>query len=269
MKAVTAEYIREIKDRYKPAMLYAIDRNPRYNRMLVLSIPGVPISDSRPRFVFKTKTFFNPHKEQLMKIFQALYESDALLRSMYIYTPVKIQMTYYMPIPKSITGEMRELAEKSLLEPCTVKDNDNIEKVHWDVLQEFIMFDDKLIISNHTEKKFGTDPRIDISIYYNTEFQYSYHRDVLMRSKKFKEHLLFNFCMRKIETKEQMETHIKFILSIRDEIKLKRDEMGESLSKMTNEQLKWLLEIYKLKVGGTKGERVARIQTELNKLIKK
>lgn len=49
----------------------------------------------------------------------------------------------------------------------TVKDNDNAEKVHWDILHDYqfkVILDDNLIWKNITEKRISNNERVEIFV---------------------------------------------------------------------------------------------------------
>lgn len=163
-----------------------------YKKVLKIIIPGKVISDSRPRHS-KFGHFFNPNKAELMRRFAVCYKLDTSLIKTFIVGLIKITMKVYItPTSKAVKIFSHEqiLAEKL---PCVgSQDNDNIEKVHYDVLQDNkfnIIFDDAWIVKNVTEKFYSYNPRIEVSIHYDHVLDNSYMR-LLDNSKRYLKSLL-------------------------------------------------------------------------------
>lgn len=142
---------------------------PYYDECLKLVMHGEPISDSRPRHLKDRDGTYNPHKAYLMRVFGKLYEQDTLLQKTMIQTPFAIDIRNYVTPTKRI----QKLIGPDIIEEQHVsikqKDNDNIEKVHWDVLQDIkykILLDDKLVTHNRSSQFYSVDPRIEIDIHY-------------------------------------------------------------------------------------------------------
>lgn len=139
----------------------------KFSRKLTITIPGHPITDSRPRFKAGDEGFshaYNPHKANLMKIFQEIYKDNDTLNGITILSPSIIDIKYYLKIPNDIKKLLKpkelDLLSKGDLFSISKKDNDNIEKVHFDVSQDFkyqILLRDETIVDNNTSKFFVDD----------------------------------------------------------------------------------------------------------------
>lgn len=156
-----------------------VEKGIKFNTQMKITIPGTPISDSRPRHTFNIETggshVYNPHKENLMKIFKEIYNESEELKSIIILSPIIIHIKYYIKISKDIIKtlnkkELKDL-EKERLYCVFRKDNDNIEKVHFDVLQDLkyqVIHRDEFIVKNTTEKIYTIDnERVELTIDFN------------------------------------------------------------------------------------------------------
>lgn len=185
-----------IKSLLKPSQLLKSD-NSNYEKMLLITIPKFVISDSRPK-AGKGDSFYNINKIMLMEIFKIIYDNDDLLKNLTLFGKYFIVLKAFIrPSAKveKVFGE--ELIASEVIECVAIKDNDNIEKVHWDVLQDekyHIILDDSFVSCNMTLKYWSYTPRVEIIIYHDpVEYKEEYLQ--LMRSmEKYKKFL----CTKKV-----------------------------------------------------------------------
>lgn len=166
-----------IKSLLKPSQLLKSD-NSKYEKMLLITIPKFVISDSRPK-AGKGDSFYNINKIMLMEIFKIIYDNDDLLKNLTLFGKYFIVLKAFIrPSIKveKVFGE--ELIASEEIECVAIKDNDNIEKVHWDVLQDekyHILLDDSFVSCNMTLKYWSYNPRVEIIIYHDpTEYKEEY-----------------------------------------------------------------------------------------------
>lgn len=166
-----------------------------YNKQLKIIIPGVPIADSRPRFAVQGDSVhaYNVHKANLVKVFKRIYD-NSILEKVCILSPLFIDMIFYVPVPKKHKKNFNKSQTKSLMNesyPATSRpDNDNYEKVHYDLLQDAayqIILRDECITENRTRKFFVSDKkyaRAEINIYYTDQLD-SWYKDALYDSRDY------------------------------------------------------------------------------------
>ena len=157
-----------------------------YDKCLKLVMHGEPISDSRPRFLKDREGTYNPHKAFLMRVFKKLYEQDELLRKTCICTPLAIAIRNYVTPTKALQKAIGIDIINENYVSIKQKDNDNIEKVHWDVLQDSaykVILDDRLLTHNSSSQFYSTDPRIEIDIHFPSD-------DMLRKNNKYFKPLL-------------------------------------------------------------------------------
>lgn len=119
-------------------------------------IPGNPVPAARPR-VTSARTY-NPHSKYMHQI-------SYLIKAQWPYppitTPVVLNITFFMPIPKS---KYKKLIDK-LPQPHTVKpDIDNLAKLPIDAMRGIIFKDDALIYKLTASKVYSDNPRTEILI---------------------------------------------------------------------------------------------------------
>lgn len=154
---------------------------PKYDKALVMVMYGEPVADSRPRFKKDGDGTYNPHKAYLMRVFNKLYQEDDMLLKTVIDTPCGVILRNYVTpekkMQKAIGVDIVDETHISIKQ----KDNDNIEKVHWDVLQDkqfSVLLDDKLVTHNSTCQFYSLEPRIEIEIQFPS-------KEMLEKEKKY------------------------------------------------------------------------------------
>lgn len=175
----TRRSIFQPKISHTPIALNTPEYKP-YSHKLHILIPGLPIADSRPRHNTSTGAVYNGHKTLLMKIFDMIYK-DSILEDICILGPLRIELNVYKPLPKKykklISKKDMTSLEKEQLKDTFKQDNDNFEKIHWDVLQDvkfMIILQDEMITTNLTQKFSVIDEkysRVEINIFYNQKLE--------------------------------------------------------------------------------------------------
>ena len=152
--------------------------NLKFNRRLTIVIPGSPIVDERTRFTMAGDGFFgyNPAKNNLKKIFEHIYDDSEMLNRLVILSPMTIDLKVYKVLQKNhakiLTKKDIELVKKEKFLSFSKPDNDNIEKVHFVVIQDDaynVILRDENIVSNTTTKYHvynKEDERVEITILY-------------------------------------------------------------------------------------------------------
>ena len=174
--AKAKERVNYTKERYTPSYIEKVPQKerlfPYFDERLVITVHGEPIADSRPRFLKERDGTYNPHKAFLMRVFKSVYEQDELLKRTLIERPLGMQIKSFVSPEKKISKAIGVdiTNEKSL--SIKQKDNDNIEKVHWDVMQDekyAVILDDRLVAFNTTIQMYSVEPRIVLEIHYPSD----------------------------------------------------------------------------------------------------
>ena len=190
-------------------------KNCIFNKICKVIIPGLPIADSRPRHRQSPDGdiwVYNPHKANLMKVFNEIYSTSDTLKGLCILGPMYVQINMYKPIPKVYLPILSKYEKGLLKKECfmcfSTPDVDNIEKINYDVFQDdkySIILRDEMVVSNNTNKIFverPEDARVEINIYYNDNIP-KWAKELTERTK---EYLKFTLSMK-----------YKFINNIPDE----------------------------------------------------
>lgn len=98
---------------------------------------------------------------EVQRAFREKYKSDVRFPS---NMPLVISLRVYLPIPTSKTKTFKEQAEKGLIRPTTKPDTDNCGKIIKDALNGFAYYDDRQIVSEHIEKWYSSEPRVEVQI---------------------------------------------------------------------------------------------------------
>lgn len=210
----------------------------KYNRRLMITIPGSPVVDGRPRENRKLEVFYNEKKALLKTLFREIYKRDDVLQTTCVITPHKCTLKlFYLPNKDELKYLTNDELNQEDIDSISAKDNDNVEKVHWDVLQdgEFsITLNDSNTSRNETMKVYSFMPRTEIIIDYNSEFTHPLYEYKIKKSINYK--LLV---ISKKYTKDKMKMDdiqtVKFII--------KQLEDG-GITTVDNKKLKYVLIYY-------------------------
>lgn len=120
-----------------------------------------PKPKQRPRFTSNGHTY--TPKETLE--YERLIATAWHLQHKTIMTGyLKMDLKFFMPIPKSWSKKKREQAIKGEIRPDTTPDLDNLVKAVSDALNERAFWDDRQIVDSHNEEWYAEIPRIEITI---------------------------------------------------------------------------------------------------------
>ncbi len=97
-----------------------------------------------------------------------------------ILTPTKFHIEVFSKTPQAMNRVEKLLAELKLIDDISRPDFDNYEKRYADMVQETLIYDDKLIVESSCKKKYSIKPRIEISILYQDEFDCKFNEKKMM-----------------------------------------------------------------------------------------
>ena len=124
-----------------------------------LILEGIPIVWKAP-YVGSRGAFSPKYNEK--KIIQSI------LRSMYkgqiIKEPIRCDVFFYMPVPKSISKRKRIMMLQDEIRPTAGGDLVNLRKWIEDCLQEIVIENDRQIVEGETGKWYGEIPKTVIQI---------------------------------------------------------------------------------------------------------
>jgi len=165
---LTETQVKNINEKYasyaNPASLFFIP--------FVLNIDPHPYKPIRINP--KLWRIYVPDKEKTVKMLRAMIteqlgSSPFLDGSFPRYEEVILHFNYYIKTPQFFSREKRYLCEAKILRPAYRRfDNDNMEKIVFDTVKEFLIYDDSQVVTNVTSKYYSVNPRIEVLICYNT-----------------------------------------------------------------------------------------------------
>lgn len=130
--------------------------------MIIFEIQGIPIPWQRPGRNNKTGIIYDAQKKQKEQIRWYLM---AKYHEMPIKSPVSVNMTFYMPMPKSSSRPRKRDMLNGVLHHMSKPDVDNLVKFYLDVMTGVIYDDDRQIHKITAQKCYATDPYTMIEIY--------------------------------------------------------------------------------------------------------
>lgn len=123
-----------------------------------ITIPGVPICQGRPRVKRNGFTYDPKAKEKVTakKILLTQWHEKPLT------DPLSLDISFEMPIPKSISKKKRNemIGSPHIFRP----DCDNLVKFALDVMNDIVYQDDSCVFDLHITKKYSEDPKTVIKI---------------------------------------------------------------------------------------------------------
>lgn len=249
MKAISKCEIDLLVARYEGATIHQIE-HPLYNRKIAIKILGRTDIDSRPRFV--AGRAINVKKIQVNKYFRRMVAKDPVLMSVFITTPMLLEVTSKLAIPKSgVNKEEKLLMKQGIIEPMNTSDVDNLAKLWMDCLEEsYVYLNDKAICSLSSNKVFADEDEVGvyINLYYNTEYKYEYHKALISRSKVFRQYLTDDFWNHKHVNMFTLRTYIDLFRFHFPRFKTKDlnlKHMREMVSRLTDTNKSKLMQYYK------------------------
>lgn len=128
--------------------------------MRVYVIPGNPISLKRPRYSSATKRMYNSQRNEMLVMsigLQSQHDDDPLFEG-----PLHMDVTFYMPIPASMSKKTQDRLNRS--HNTSRPDLDNLIKLVADISNGILYKDDALIASISAKKVYDINPRTEFSI---------------------------------------------------------------------------------------------------------
>jgi Holliday junction resolvase RusA-like endonuclease len=128
----------------------------------------IPVPKERPRVVKNPKTGqvfgYTPERTAAMGRSVKAVIARIMGSAKPISGPIRIDMTFVMPLPASWPKWKKEAALEGLIVPTGRPDMDNLEKALLDALNETLIVDDSFVINRHAWKIYGEMPAIRMSV---------------------------------------------------------------------------------------------------------
>ena len=133
--------------------------------MIRIVVDGPPVGKGRPRFVRATGHAFTPAKTANYEAILAARGMEAMVGPGWckpLEGPLALQVTAYMPIPRSWSQKKQSAALRGELRPGK-PDLDNILKT-LDALNGIVWRDDAQIATANVSKRYDRRPRLEIAV---------------------------------------------------------------------------------------------------------
>jgi len=136
--------------------------------MITLDLFGIPIACSRPRCNFATRSVYE-EPEQAKKKEGARWQLKSQYREKPIEAPVYLDITFYLPIPKSASKPKQTQMLNGVIHHINKPDIDNLQKFVLDCLNGIVIEDDRRVVEIRARKIYSTKPGTLIRIYSSGE----------------------------------------------------------------------------------------------------
>lgn len=219
MAKISKERIEETARRYDEAVIVDTG-DPIWDKELQLVIHGSPVIDGRVRFNTQTFAIYNPMKNEMVKLFKPIYNSDEVLQGVIIDKLMIVNVKlFFMPTADMAKNMDMNQITSELYPSIVMKDNDNAEKVHFDILHDAkfrVILDDNLIWSNTTEKYISMNERVELKVRFcssNSNVHTMYDK-VIQKNTKYifmKMHQKFIRLHDILDTSDVMKFHVYLI----------------------------------------------------------
>lgn len=134
--------------------------------MIKFEVLGECKAKGRPRFKNVGK-FVQPYTDEKTVNYENLVKLSFMqsgCKKIIGDVPLKIELKFYMSIPKSMSKKQRLLIKEEKLRPLKKIDLDNGIKIILDALNKVAYDDDKQVVSLNAEKYYSEEPRVEVKI---------------------------------------------------------------------------------------------------------
>lgn len=132
--------------------------------MISLDLFGIPIPCARPRVNFASRRVYeSPEQERLKE--GTRWQLKSQYRETPLGCPVSMDITFYMPIPKTTSKPKQRQMLNGVLHHITKPDIDNLQKFVLDCMNGIVIEDDKRVVEIRARKVYSTKPGTLIRIY--------------------------------------------------------------------------------------------------------
>lgn len=130
---------------------------------IIITVPGNPIAKKRPRFA-RRGNFVATYNIQQTEEGRFLFEVQKQFKREPVQGAVKIDLKFFMPIPKSASKKQRAAMIGCAIDHVKKPDIDNLIKFTLDCLSGLVFCDDRQIIKISGSKAYHPQPATEIYI---------------------------------------------------------------------------------------------------------
>ena len=144
----------------------------------------IPEATPRPRLGGKG-IFYVKNSKKNSEFVKHIIKEDIDLYH-YVTTPCSYIVDTYFPIPKYFSKVDTILAELGFISKISIPDWDNLGKTYSDMIQQWIICNDSLIIDGRVRKHYSLKPRVEILIKYANKHISSHDQNTIEHSISYK-----------------------------------------------------------------------------------
>lgn len=138
--------------------------------MIKLDLYGDPVAWQRPQFARRGAKLHSYDGQEKLKV-GCKWQLKSQFRDQILTAPVSIDLTFYMPIPKSTTSIRKRQMLHGKMYHMKRPDLDNLQKFVLDCLNQIILADDAQVVEIRARKIYSDKPGTLIRILPLTEQQ--------------------------------------------------------------------------------------------------
>lgn len=138
--------------------------------MIKLDLYGDPVAWQRPQFCRRGAKMHSYDGQEKLKV-GCKWQLKSQFRDAILTAPVSIDLTFYMPIPKSTSGVRKRQMLHGKMYHMKRPDLDNLSKFVLDCLNQIILTDDAQVVEIRARKIYSDKPGTLIRILPLTEQQ--------------------------------------------------------------------------------------------------
>jgi len=125
--------------------------------MLILEIAGNPLALKRPRF-YRKGEHMGVYDSQKVEKEQIIWQLRAQFRNEPFAFPMMIDLTFFMPIPKSTSKAKKRQMVCGSIHHIKKPDIDNLQKFILDCMNNIVYKDDAQIVELNSKKLYAENP---------------------------------------------------------------------------------------------------------------
>ena len=124
-------------------------------------IPGDPIAWKRAAPLYQKRIMYD-YQSKLKEVTRSYIDQQMGNDDMFINTPLHLDITFYMPVPDSLSEKKKEKLYGTYHK--VKPDSSNLQKYYEDCCSKIVYYDDCLIASTSTKKIYDKEPRVEFSL---------------------------------------------------------------------------------------------------------
>lgn len=148
------------RKRFHDELSYFVNKEPSRIKIVFDAIP-----EATPRPRLGQGRWYVSNSSNNSRYTEILVNENSDILPM-IATPCKLIVNSYMPTPGYFNKVDTLLAELGVKRPLTKPDWDNLGKTYSDMVQKWIISDDRIIVDGESHKYYSMKPRVEIIIEY-------------------------------------------------------------------------------------------------------